>query len=1050
MGKMTDIFQIVTPSTPTSVVQDNQLMDTGYAATSNYTWYQRLIQGSGTRLTRYNEYDVMDNDVEVARALDIIAEEMTGRNTKTSLPIELKILDEKHANTEDTIVLTLRTACHHWCKIHGFDANRLFKLSRNMVKYGDCFFRKSSNFKKWEWIPSGAIVGAIVDDRDVTNVLGYRIRTDTKSTGVANSTSSPFRNAADHGKFENVSIDNMVVFSINDDMSDAAPFGESVLRTVYKTHKQKELLEDAIIIYRIQRAPERRVFYIDVGKMPPHRVKSYLETIKNEIRQKKIPSNNMNGQSSVDSIYNPQSMLEDIFLAQRSDGVGSKVEVLQGGCFSMDTKVSLLDGRELSISDIELELAAGKELWTYSCEKSTGKVVPGIISWAGVTRKAANVMRLTFNNGESVVCTPDHRFCVYGQEYKRAHEFTIGDSVIPLYRRKECLNDDYRRDYEQFFDNSTKTWVHTHRMVADTLKDTAVKYWVYKPEKSNGKYEVRHHIDFNRFNNSPSNLCFMSYIDHRHYHAKVTATFFRDLKHSNIDEYNRIKEARHNSIRRYWDNITTEQIEARSAKARKTKSEWSQERKSNHRLTVSNSLRKYINGLSPEQRAARDDASRKHFGKHANSIFNEKMLNDLEFRAQVLANRRKAWTDGKRQLKAEQMSAQQKQRHSDPEYQRWYRKQHQENQKVVFTHDMLKFAINLIKGKTSHQFTLVDVIRELNANEELISELRDLNKHKNVPNWNIDDGFTSSNVRTMVKQFGYDSWYDLRKNESIHNHTIVKIEYLDDTVDVGTLTIDQDEVHHSHHTFALSCGVFVLNSQLGENSDLDYFSDKVLCGLRIPKGWMGRHREDSGAVFNDGKLGAAYIEEQQFAKFVERLQVYVSAVLDYEFKLFLFESNIQIDNTIFEIALPKPSNYEKYKQADLDSALLGTIGTADSISWLSKRWIARNYLQMSEEQLIDNENLLKQEKGIDSKDKTLQSIYGPQAEGDMGGGFGGGMGGLGGDLGGFGGELGGGAEAAPFGSEGGEGEIEGSVPAEQTAPLGGTAPGSTSNVASPR
>jgi hypothetical protein len=113
-------------------------------------------------------------------------------------------------------------------------------------------------------------------------------------------------------------------------MSDTAPFGESVLRPVHRAHKQKELLEDSVVIYRIQRAPERRVFYIDVGKMPPQRTKQYLEQIKNEIKQKKVPTFN-GGTNEVDSVYNPQSMSEDFFFAQRADGRGSRVETLPGG-----------------------------------------------------------------------------------------------------------------------------------------------------------------------------------------------------------------------------------------------------------------------------------------------------------------------------------------------------------------------------------------------------------------------------------------------------------------------------------------------------------------------------------------------------------------------------------------------------------------------------------------------------------------------------------------------------------------------------------------------
>jgi DNA gyrase subunit B len=183
----------------------------------------------------------------------------------------------------------------------------------------------------------------------------------------------------------------------------------------------------------------------------------------------------------------------------------------------MDTKVSLLDGRELSIRDIETELKDGKTLWSYSCEPLTGKIVPGLITWAGVTQKSAKVMKITLDNGEHMICTPDHKFPVYEQEYKRADEFKVGDSLIPLYRRNEKIANN-ANDYEQYFDNADKTWKFTHRMVADYLKDDVVKFEVYKEEYTNGLYEVRHHKNFNRYDNSPENLCFMSWRDHIRYH----------------------------------------------------------------------------------------------------------------------------------------------------------------------------------------------------------------------------------------------------------------------------------------------------------------------------------------------------------------------------------------------------------------------------------------------------------------------------------------------------------------------------------------------------
>jgi hypothetical protein len=109
------------------------------------------------------------------------------------------------------------------------------------------------------------------------------------------------------------------------------PFGNSLLESIFKVYKQKELLEDAIIIYRVQRAPERRVFYIDVGNMPSHLAMGFVERVKNEVNQRRIPSTTGGGASVIDASYNPLSINEDYFFPQTAEGRGSKVELLPGG-----------------------------------------------------------------------------------------------------------------------------------------------------------------------------------------------------------------------------------------------------------------------------------------------------------------------------------------------------------------------------------------------------------------------------------------------------------------------------------------------------------------------------------------------------------------------------------------------------------------------------------------------------------------------------------------------------------------------------------------------
>jgi hypothetical protein len=109
------------------------------------------------------------------------------------------------------------------------------------------------------------------------------------------------------------------------------PFGVSVLENIFKVYKQKELLEDAILIYRVQRAPERRVFYIDTGNMPSHLAMQFVERVKNEIHQRRIPTQTGGGQNIMDATYNPLSINEDYFFPQTAEGRGSKVETLPGG-----------------------------------------------------------------------------------------------------------------------------------------------------------------------------------------------------------------------------------------------------------------------------------------------------------------------------------------------------------------------------------------------------------------------------------------------------------------------------------------------------------------------------------------------------------------------------------------------------------------------------------------------------------------------------------------------------------------------------------------------
>jgi len=123
----------------------------------------------------------------------------------------------------------------------------------------------------------------------------------------------------------------VVHLSLNEGLDYFWPFGQSILENIYKVYKQKALLEDSVLIYRVQRAPERRLFKIDVGNMPSHMAMAFVERVKNEMHQRRIPTVTGGGANMMDASYNPLSVNEDYFFPQTSDGRGSSVEVLPGG-----------------------------------------------------------------------------------------------------------------------------------------------------------------------------------------------------------------------------------------------------------------------------------------------------------------------------------------------------------------------------------------------------------------------------------------------------------------------------------------------------------------------------------------------------------------------------------------------------------------------------------------------------------------------------------------------------------------------------------------------
>ena len=317
-----------------------------------HSWLPEVYTGQPNRVERYMQYDQIDVDSEVNAALDTLSEFCTQQRNNDHMAFEFNFKDEA---TEAEIDV-LKKALKQWSNINDWDT-RLWRMFRSTLKYGDQFFIRDPETYEWTWVNPADVSKAIINEAKGKEIEQYIVRNlqlnlqeKTASEIISHSDNyssmqtmqqggvvqnQQYQNASqalsDSIKEYGVDAEHMIHLSLTEGLDSNWPFGQSVLDAVYKTYKQKELLEDAIIIYRVQRAPERRVFYIDVGNMPSHKAMGFVERVKNEIHQRRIPSRTGGGATVLDASYNPLSVMEDYFFAQTAEGRGSKVETLPGG-----------------------------------------------------------------------------------------------------------------------------------------------------------------------------------------------------------------------------------------------------------------------------------------------------------------------------------------------------------------------------------------------------------------------------------------------------------------------------------------------------------------------------------------------------------------------------------------------------------------------------------------------------------------------------------------------------------------------------------------------
>jgi Bacteriophage T4-like portal protein (Gp20) len=325
------------------------------------SYLPEVYSGAPNRVERYIQYEQMDLDSEISRSLDTIADFSTQSFEQDEDPFTLSY----KGKLSETEIKLLTETLAQWCSLNEWQ-QRIWRMFRNVIKYGDQVFVRDPETFKLIWIDPTKVEKIIVNENKGKSIEQYVIRemdfnlqslvgsnmlvhdqysfpggyprsgnpaagAGTVNYGLANTPGS--RNSRFDNQPQDTAVDatHVIHLSLSEGMDNQWPFGTSILESIYKVYKQKDLLEDCILIYRIVRAPERRVFYIDVGSLSGPRAMQYVERVKNEIYQRRIPNRTGGGTSVIDAAYNPISINEDFFLATNAEGKGTRIENLAAG-----------------------------------------------------------------------------------------------------------------------------------------------------------------------------------------------------------------------------------------------------------------------------------------------------------------------------------------------------------------------------------------------------------------------------------------------------------------------------------------------------------------------------------------------------------------------------------------------------------------------------------------------------------------------------------------------------------------------------------------------
>ena len=274
------------------------------------------------RADLFRDYDSMDNDPILSSALNIFSDESTPKNEHGDV---LRI----NCSNEN-----IKSILHNlFYDIMNIEFN-LWPWSRNLVKYGDFFLQL-------EIAPELGIINIVpMSVYEVSRVEGFDMQNPQRVKFVYSPYTNPYGStqASNKKEYENYEVAHFRLYSD----ANFLPYGKSMLEGARRVWKQLTLMEDAMLIHRIMRAPEKRIFKIDVGNIPPNEVDNYMQKIINS--SKKTPFVDA-ATGDYNLKYNMQNLIEDYYMPVRGNDNGTSIDTLKGLEYNMVDDLNYLKNK---------------------------------------------------------------------------------------------------------------------------------------------------------------------------------------------------------------------------------------------------------------------------------------------------------------------------------------------------------------------------------------------------------------------------------------------------------------------------------------------------------------------------------------------------------------------------------------------------------------------------------------------------------------------------------------------------------------------------------